>query len=110
MSTHHYEEDFEELKGLDENQQKQLIEKAEFFSFNHMLHRKQSLALLLVNYSIIIVVSLVPPFLLGFSLIINGLFLGLGLIISGFASDALESAIKKRNIKKGLKHALSENQ
>lgn len=60
---------------------------------NSVRHSGRSYKMQMLNYFLISSIALIPPYILGFSLITNAVFLGLGLILSGIISERYDAAI-----------------
>lgn len=102
MDTRQYVDCFEQLRGMSIKEQEAALEEAHHQAVvNLRLSPKTTLSQTL-SYFITITIALLPPFILGFSLTINAIFLGIGLVVSGFVTDAFQRSSEVKMLKQGL--------
>ena len=106
MDTKQYVNYFDEIKDMEVQQQEVILEQAHHEAIVKMHLKRKSTFTLTLSHFLIIFIALVPPYLVGFSLTVNGIFLGLGLIVSGFVSDWCEKVLDGKILRQGLKQVL----
>ncbi|SEK34487.1 hypothetical protein SAMN05216262_101124 [Colwellia chukchiensis] len=105
MRSSDYINYFAEIKTLDISEQEVLLEKARYEVFTNQKLSGKSALYFIVSLLAAMLIAIIPPYIIGFSLIINTIFLGFGILVSQYLSKWLNG----RLLYKGLKHVVSSN-
>ncbi|MCC2615741.1 hypothetical protein LJ739_05755 [Aestuariibacter halophilus] len=87
-----------------------VMEKAAYNATTELDYGKPGLPSIVFGHFVTIFIALVGPYIIGYSLVVNGLFLGLGLIFSGYMTDWLDKRLNDQRMKRSLDQVLSAQQ
>ncbi len=105
MRSSDYINYFAEIKMLDNSEQEALLEKARYEAFTNQKLSGKSALYFIVSLLAAMLIAIIPPYIIGFSLIVNTMFLGFGILVSQYLSKWLNG----RLLYQGLKHVISRN-
>jgi len=90
---------------LNNPEQVALLEKARYEAFTNQKLSGKSALYFIISLLVAMLIAIIPPYIIGFSLIVNAIFLGFGILVSQFLSKWLNG----RLLYQGLKHVISSN-
>ena len=105
MRSSNYINYFSEIKMIDVSEQEALLEKARYEAFTNQNLSGKSALYFIVSLLIAMLIAIIPPYIIGFSLIVNTIFFVFGISVSLYLSKWLNG----RLLYQGLKHVISSN-